>query len=121
MVEAESVRVMMIAQMLAAEQAFLLWSELVVRSSLLRLVTASSVTSPTWPPPPPPPSCLLRDLSKFSPGLRERLPTPVLPSGGQKLPRSGRRGEQGERRGGEREGGDWTKGGKEGDREGGEP
>ena len=49
-----------------------------------------------------PSNCLLRDLSNLAPGLRERLPTPVLPSGGQKLPRSGRRGEQGERRGGER-------------------
>ena len=50
MVEAESFRMMMIAQMLAAEQAFLLWSELVVRSSLLRLVTASSMTSPSFLP-----------------------------------------------------------------------
>ena len=47
---AESVRMMMIAQMLAAKQTFLLWSELVVRSSLLRLVTASSVTSPSFLP-----------------------------------------------------------------------
>ena len=40
----------------------------------------------------------LRDLSKLAAGLRERLPTPVLPSGGQKLPRTGRKGEQVERK-----------------------
>ena len=103
MVEAESVRIMMIAQMLAAEQAFLLWSELVVRSSLLRLVTASSMTSPSF-------------LLASERGC-QRLCC-------HRAARSCHGVAGGENKGGGGEGkkgGDWTKGGKEGDREGGEP
>ena len=55
--------------------------------------------------PPWPSNRRLRDLSKLPAGLEVRLPTPVLPSGGQKLPQSGRRGEQGERRLGGNKGG----------------